>query len=143
MTTKFPYPLLDAPVTWQFTGTRVAGTEVPEAALALLEQLAKAGVAGKKEGDKLSEQDKTRLLDYLRKQHGGQERVDPGADRRPGQAGELDQLGPGARPAVAHELQQVAGASGSGDAGEGARAVHGGSEAHGTSCSTSDRWFTT
>jgi len=39
----------------------------------LLEQLAKAGVAGKKEGDKLSEQDKTRLLDYLRKQHGGQD----------------------------------------------------------------------
>ena len=39
----------------------------------LLEQLAKAGVAGKKEGDKLSEQDKSRLLDYLRKQHGGQE----------------------------------------------------------------------
>ena len=39
----------------------------------LLEQLAKAGVAGKKEGDKLSEQDKTRLLDYLRKQHGGME----------------------------------------------------------------------
>jgi translation initiation factor IF-2 len=39
----------------------------------LLEQLANAGVAGKKEGDKLSEQDKTRLLDYLRKQHGGQD----------------------------------------------------------------------
>ena len=39
----------------------------------LLEQLAKAGVAGKKEGDRLSEQDKTRLLDYLRKQHGGQD----------------------------------------------------------------------
>jgi translation initiation factor IF-2 len=37
----------------------------------LLEQLAAAGVAGKKEGDKLSEVDKTRLLDYLRKQHGG------------------------------------------------------------------------
>ena len=37
----------------------------------LLEQLAAAGVAGKKQGDKLSEQDKTRLLDYLRKQHGG------------------------------------------------------------------------
>ena len=36
----------------------------------LLEQLAAAGVAGKKQGDKLSEQDKTRLLDYLRKQHG-------------------------------------------------------------------------
>jgi translation initiation factor IF-2 len=40
---------------------------------ALLEQLAAAGVAGKKQGDKLSEQDKTRLLDYLRKQHGGLE----------------------------------------------------------------------
>jgi translation initiation factor IF-2 len=39
----------------------------------LLEQLAKAGVAGKREGDRLSEQDKTRLLDYLRKQHGGQD----------------------------------------------------------------------
>jgi translation initiation factor IF-2 len=39
----------------------------------LLEQLTAAGVGGKKEGDKLSEQDKTRLLDYLRKQHGGME----------------------------------------------------------------------
>ena len=39
----------------------------------LLEQLARAGVVGKKEGDKLSEQDKTRLLDYLRKQHGAVE----------------------------------------------------------------------
>src|SRR5919108_405898 len=37
---------------------------------ALLEQLSAAGVAGKKQGDKLTEQDKTRLLDYLRKQHG-------------------------------------------------------------------------
>jgi translation initiation factor IF-2 len=37
---------------------------------ALLEQLAQAGVAGKKEGDSLSEQDKTKLLDYLRRQHG-------------------------------------------------------------------------
>jgi translation initiation factor IF-2 len=37
---------------------------------ALLEQLSAAGVDGKKEGDKLTEQDKTRLLDYLRKQHG-------------------------------------------------------------------------
>src|SRR5580765_4765522 len=37
---------------------------------ALLEQLAKAGVAGKKEGDKLSEVDKTKLLEYLQKQHG-------------------------------------------------------------------------
>lgn len=36
----------------------------------LLEQLGAAGVAVKKVGDKLSEQDKTRLLDYLRKQHG-------------------------------------------------------------------------
>src|SRR5437667_6835902 len=39
----------------------------------LLEQLAAAGVAGKREGDKLSEQDKTRLLDYLRRQHGALE----------------------------------------------------------------------
>ena len=37
---------------------------------ALLEQLGRAGLAGKKAGDVLSEQDKTRLLDYLRKQHG-------------------------------------------------------------------------
>ncbi len=38
---------------------------------ALLEQLAAAGVEAKKSGDNLTEQDKTRLLDYLRKQHGG------------------------------------------------------------------------
>ena len=37
---------------------------------ALLEQLAKAGVDGKKQGDDLSEQDKTKLLEYLQKQHG-------------------------------------------------------------------------
>jgi len=37
---------------------------------ALLEQLVAAGVGDKREGDNLSEQDKTRLLDYLRKQHG-------------------------------------------------------------------------
>ncbi|MCC6378051.1 MAG: translation initiation factor IF-2 [Burkholderiales bacterium] len=37
---------------------------------ALIEQLAAAGVSVKKAGDKLTEQDKTRLLDYLRKQHG-------------------------------------------------------------------------
>jgi translation initiation factor IF-2 len=37
----------------------------------LIEQLASAGVATKKSGDdELTEQDKTRLLDYLRKQHG-------------------------------------------------------------------------
>src|SRR5450432_3550236 len=46
-------------------------TEMKIPSGALLEQLAAAGVAGKKQGDKLSEQDKTRLLDYLRKQHGG------------------------------------------------------------------------
>lgn len=45
-------------------------TDLKMPAGALLEQLAAAGVAGKKQGDKLSEQDKTRLLDYLRKQHG-------------------------------------------------------------------------
>jgi translation initiation factor IF-2 len=48
-------------------------TELKMPSGVLLEQLAKAGVAGKKEGDRLSEQDKTRLLDYLRKQHGGQD----------------------------------------------------------------------
>src|SRR4030088_3715828 len=48
-------------------------TELKMPAGILLEQLAAAGVAGKKQGDKLSEQDKTRLLDYLRKQHGGLE----------------------------------------------------------------------
>src|SRR5207302_7770569 len=45
-------------------------TELKMPAGALLEQLAAAGVAGKREGDKLTEIDKTRLLDYLRKQHG-------------------------------------------------------------------------
>src|SRR6516164_340594 len=48
-------------------------TELKMPSGALLEQLAKAGVAGKKAGDKLSETDKTRLLDYLRKSHGGQD----------------------------------------------------------------------
>src|SRR6266699_2383207 len=48
-------------------------TEMKMPSGALLEQLAAAGVDGKKQGDKLSEQDKTRLLDYLRKQHGGLE----------------------------------------------------------------------
>jgi len=45
-------------------------TELKMPAGALLEQLAAAGVAVKREGDSLTEQDKTRLLDYLRKQHG-------------------------------------------------------------------------
>ena len=45
-------------------------TELKMPAGALLEQLAAAGVADKKPGDSLTEQDKTRLLDYLRKQHG-------------------------------------------------------------------------
>jgi len=45
-------------------------TELKMPAGALLEQLAAAGVGAKKAGDKLTEQDKTRLLDYLRKQHG-------------------------------------------------------------------------
>src|SRR5215831_14843448 len=48
-------------------------TELKMPSGALLEQLAKAGVAGKKAGDRLSELDKTRLLDYLRKAHGGQD----------------------------------------------------------------------
>ena len=47
-------------------------TELKMPSGALLEQLAAAGVDVKKAGDKLTEQDKTRLLDYLRKQHGAQ-----------------------------------------------------------------------
>jgi translation initiation factor IF-2 len=45
-------------------------TELKMPAGALIEQLAAAGVGSKKVGDRLTEQDKTRLLDYLRKQHG-------------------------------------------------------------------------
>ena len=45
-------------------------SELKMPAGALLEQLAAAGVPAKKEGDNLTEVDKTRLLDYLRKQHG-------------------------------------------------------------------------
>ncbi|HEY5367322.1 MAG TPA: translation initiation factor IF-2 [Casimicrobiaceae bacterium] len=46
-------------------------TELKMPAGALIEQLAAAGVDTKRTGDELTEQDKTRLLDYLRKQHGG------------------------------------------------------------------------
>ncbi len=45
-------------------------TELKMPAGALIEQLAAAGVDGKNLGDRLTEVDKTRLLDYLRKQHG-------------------------------------------------------------------------
>jgi len=45
-------------------------TELKMPATALLEQLAKAGVLKQASGDLLTEQDKTRLLDYLRKAHG-------------------------------------------------------------------------
>ncbi|MEJ7667543.1 MAG: translation initiation factor IF-2 [Casimicrobiaceae bacterium] len=45
-------------------------SELKMPAGALLEQLVAAGVGDKREGDNLSELDKTRLLDYLRKQHG-------------------------------------------------------------------------
>ncbi|WP_220634436.1 translation initiation factor IF-2 [Georgfuchsia toluolica] len=45
-------------------------TELKMPATALLEQLAKAGVDKAATDDMLSEQDKTRLLDYLRKAHG-------------------------------------------------------------------------
>jgi translation initiation factor IF-2 len=40
---------------------------------ALLEQLKAAGVGAKDEGERLSEQDKAQLLDYLRRQHGAAE----------------------------------------------------------------------
>ncbi|MDP2811628.1 MAG: translation initiation factor IF-2 [Rhodocyclaceae bacterium] len=45
-------------------------TELKMPAMALLEQLAKAGVTKQAANDTLTEQDKTRLLDYLRKAHG-------------------------------------------------------------------------
>jgi translation initiation factor IF-2 len=45
-------------------------SELKMPAVALLEQLQKAGVAKKGENDTLSDADKTRLLDYLRKSHG-------------------------------------------------------------------------
>ena len=45
-------------------------TELKMPAAALLEQLKQAGVDKKSESDSLTEQDKTRLLDYLRRQHG-------------------------------------------------------------------------
>ena len=45
-------------------------TELKMPPVALIEQLAAAGMGGKAIGDRLTEQDKTRLLDYLRKQHG-------------------------------------------------------------------------
>ena len=45
-------------------------TELKMPAPALLEQLAKAGVSKQESNDTLSEQDKSRLLDYLRKSHG-------------------------------------------------------------------------
>jgi len=48
-------------------------SELKMPAAALLEQLQKAGVAKKGEGDFLSDADKTRLLDYLRKAHGATE----------------------------------------------------------------------
>jgi translation initiation factor IF-2 len=44
--------------------------ELKMPATALLEQLAKAGVSKQMSSDLLTEQDKTRLLDYLRKAHG-------------------------------------------------------------------------
>jgi translation initiation factor IF-2 len=45
-------------------------TELKMPVPALLEQLVKAGVSKEASNDSLSEQDKTRLLDYLRKSHG-------------------------------------------------------------------------
>ena len=71
-------------------------TDLKMPAGALLEQLSAAGVAGKKQGDKLTEQDKTRLLDYLRKQHGAAGKP-PDAARRP-----VPQHKHGARPGRHH-----------------------------------------
>ena len=53
----------------QTTVTQFAG-ELKMPASVLLEQLQKAGVDKARETDLLSEQDKTRLLDFLRRAHG-------------------------------------------------------------------------
>ena len=53
----------------QTTVTQFAG-ELKMPASVLLEQLQKAGVDKARESDLLSEQDKTRLLDFLRRAHG-------------------------------------------------------------------------
>ena len=53
----------------QTTVTQFAG-ELKMPASVLLEQLQKAGVEKTRETDLLSEQDKTRLLDFLRRAHG-------------------------------------------------------------------------
>ena len=53
----------------QTTVTQFAG-ELKMPASVLLEQLQKAGVDKAQETDLLSEQDKTRLLDFLRRAHG-------------------------------------------------------------------------
>src|SRR5215218_9051206 len=60
-------------------------TELKMPAGALIEQLAAAGVGGKSIGDGLTEQDKTGLLDYLRRQHGG---AGDGKQRIAGRRGE-------------------------------------------------------
>lgn len=48
-------------------------SELKMPSASLLEQLAKAGVSKKGESDFLSDADKTKLLDYLRKSHGATE----------------------------------------------------------------------
>ena len=53
----------------QTTVTQFAG-ELKMPASVLLEQLQKAGVDKARESDLLSEQDKSRLLDFLRRAHG-------------------------------------------------------------------------
>ncbi|MEW5888404.1 MAG: translation initiation factor IF-2 [Pseudomonadota bacterium] len=55
------------------TSVQQFASELKMPAAALLEQLQKAGVEKKGENDVLSDQDKTRLLEYLRKSHGATE----------------------------------------------------------------------
>src|SRR5919204_208591 len=75
---------------------------------ALLEQLSAAAVAGKKQGDKLTEQDKTRLLEHLRKQHGAAAEAGGGAaaaaaKAAPGKASEGTLDRPAAKPGEKRE----------------------------------------
>ena len=55
------------------TSVAQLATDLKMPADALLEQLQKAGVAKSKAGDLLSEQDKSKLLEYLRRSHGDAE----------------------------------------------------------------------
>ena len=65
-------------------------SELKMPAAALLEQLQKAGVSKQAADDTVTETDKARLLEYLRKSHGG-ETEKQGQDHADAQADQRDQ----------------------------------------------------